>query len=190
MKSLFGFIVEPLGSQRYKTHKEIAGEKIITSTSKEDAKNSNRTAVVLSTPVGYDGPVRAGHELIVHHNVFKYYSDMQGREKSGKSFLKNGTFIVEPDQWFMHREPGGEWRTHDKYCFVEPVPVFDFWMTVPGMEYHLVGRLAYSNKELEEIGVMQNDLVGFTPDSEYQFEIDGIIMYRMFTNNICIKIEN
>lgn len=189
MKSPFGFIIEPVNGQRYNTHKEIAGEKIIISTSKEDAGNSNRIGLVVSTPMGYEGPVKPGFFMIVHHNVFKFYSDMKGREKSGRSFLMDNKFIVDPDQWFMYKEPGGEWQTHDKYCFVEPKEINSFWMKVPGIEKHLVGQLAYSNDQLAELGLKKGDLVGFTPESEYEFEIDGKIMYRMFTNNICIKID-
>lgn len=187
MKSPYHFIVTPKGGDRY-NHTNKEG--IIVSVSKEDASHSNRIAIVVETPVGYDGPIKNGYELIVHHNVFKFYNDMKGRERSGRSFLFGDRFFVENDRWFMYREPGGEWKTHDKYCFVAPEKLEqDFWMTIPGLEFHLTGRLAYSNQELEQLGVHQGNLVGFTPGSEYEFEIDGKRMYRMFTENICLTIH-
>jgi co-chaperonin GroES (HSP10) len=184
MRSPHGFIVTPEEGSRYKTKR---GE-IIISTSKEDSKNSSRIAKVVEPPLGYKGPISSGDLLVVHHNVFKYYNDMKGLERSGKSFLSGNLFFVEPDQWFMYKKQGGEWTTHDKYCFVEPKPLNSFFMKVPGIDYHLVGQVAYSNDQLSELGVEKGDFVGFTPESEYEFEIDGVKLYRMFTNNICIKI--
>lgn len=186
MRSPHGFLVSPVGDSRYNTKKDG----LIISTSKEDARNSNRFAEVVELPVNYSGPVQKGDTLVVHHNVFKYYNDIQGRERSGRSFIKDNLFLVEPDQWFMYKSTDGEWRTHDKYCFIEPKPLNNFWMAVPGIEYHLVGEVAYSNKQLESIGINKGDMVGFMPESEYQFDIDGKTLYRMFTNHICIKIEN
>lgn len=185
MRSPHGFIVTPRGDVRYNSSRDG----MIISTSKEDARNSNRVAIVQELPVGYNGNVKKGDELIVHHNVFKLYNDIKGREKSGRSFIKDNLFLVDDEQWFMYRSPGENWKTHDRFCFVEPKPLNSFWMTVPGIEYHLVGQVAYSNDQLKELGINQGDFVGFTPESEYQFDIEGRTLYRMFTNNICIKIE-
>lgn len=186
MRSAHGFIITPLGEKRYNVEKDG----IIISTSKEDSKNSNRFGVVVEVPINYSGPIEKGDILVVHHNVFKYYNDMKGREKSGRSFIKDNLFLVDPDQWFMYKKKGEDWVTHDKYCFIEPKPLNKFFMTAPGIDYHLVGQVAYSNDQLIELGINKGDYVGFTPESEYQFEIDGRTLYRMFTNNICIKIED
>lgn len=185
MRSPHGFIVSPLGDVRYNSVRNG----IIISTSKEDASNSNRTARVIELPIGYEGPVEKGDLLIVHHNVFKFYNDMQGREKSGKSFIKDNLFFVDDEQWFMFKKEGKDWQARGKYCFVEPKPLNTFFMTVPGIEYHLTGQIAYSNDELADLGIYAGDFVGFTPESEYKFNIDGRELYRMFTKNICLKIE-
>ena len=39
--------------------------------------------------------LKIGDTLLVHHNVFKFYYDMYGREKSGRSFLKENLFLVD-----------------------------------------------------------------------------------------------
>lgn len=187
MKSPHYFILEPKGGDRYNHTKDD----LIVSVSKEDASHSNRIGIVVETPVGYSGPVCIGDEMIVHHNVFKFYNDMKGRERNGRSYLFDNKFFVEDDRWFMYRKPGGDWQTHDKYCFVSPETIdHDFWMAVPGLDRHLIGRLAYSNEELNDLGINQGDLIGFTPGSEYEFEIDGEKMYRMFTENICMTIHD
>ena len=83
MQSLFDFIVKPVNNKRYNNTTNIEGLEFITSTSQEDHKFSNREAVVINVPLGYVGNIKKGDTLLVHHNVFKYYYDMKGRQKSG-----------------------------------------------------------------------------------------------------------
>ena len=47
--------------------------------------------------------------------------------------------------------------------------------------------MKYLDKSLRMIE--EGDLVGFTPDSEYEFIIDGEKLYRVFTQEISIKYE-
>ena len=89
MKSPFYFIVKPMKGKRYDNTKSIGGIDFIVSTSEEDHRFSNRYAEVIETPLRYSGPIQVGDTLLVHHNVFKFYNDMRGRQKSGKSFFKD-----------------------------------------------------------------------------------------------------
>jgi hypothetical protein len=103
MRSPFNFIAKPVNGRRYDNTKEIGGVELITSTSEEDHKFSNRYAEVVELPLEYDGPVAIGDILLVHHNVFKFYNDMRGKQKSGRSFFKDDLFFIEPDQFFMYK---------------------------------------------------------------------------------------
>ena len=172
MRALFSFIVEPYNLRRYDNIKDIEGVDFITSTTKEDSSSSNRLATVIETPLNYTGPIQKGDILLVHHNVFKYYNDMKGREKSGKSYFKDDLFFVEMDQFFLYKQKD-QWNTHDKYCFVQPIKAEDSFLSIK-----------YSNKELKEKGVKEGDRISFTPNSEYPFIIGGEKLYRMFTDNI------
>ena len=108
MKSPFYFLVKPLYGKRYNNTKNISGVDFITSSSEEDYKFSTRQAEVIETPLNYKGPIQSGDILLVHHNVFKYYNDMRGRQKSGKSYFKDDLFFVDNDQFFMYKtEQGG-----------------------------------------------------------------------------------
>ena len=89
MKSPFDFIVTPLDGKRYNNIKKIGSVDFITSTSEEDFKASNRYAEVVETPIGYTGAIKTGDVLLVHHNVFKFYNDIKGRQRSGRSYFKN-----------------------------------------------------------------------------------------------------
>ena len=75
MRSPFYFIVKPTKGKRYNNSKEIGGVDFITSTSEENHIASNREAIVVSTPLGYNGDIEPGDILLVHHNVFKFYND-------------------------------------------------------------------------------------------------------------------
>ncbi len=48
--------------------------------------------------------------------------------------------------------------------------------------------MKYINQELIDLGVKEGDEVSFTPDSEYEFYVDGEKLYRMFTNNITMIV--
>lgn len=67
---------------------------------KRTNKFSNRYAEVVSVPIYYNGPIKEGDILIVHHNVFKFYYNMYGVQKSGKSFLWDDLFLLDEDQFF------------------------------------------------------------------------------------------
>jgi hypothetical protein len=185
MKSPFYFIVEPYNGKRYDSTKEVGKKKLITSTSKEDHIASNRYATVTETPINYTGPIEIGDTLLVHHNVFKYYNDMKGRERSGKSFFKDDMFFIEYDQFFMYKQKG-VWNSHSKYCMVKPVPKEDYYLKSNEEEQPLMGVIKYSNKELTEKGIVEGSKVSFKPDSEYEFTIDDEKLYRMFTDNITL----
>ncbi len=183
MQSPFFFIVEPVKGKRYNNTKDIGGIDFITSTSEEDHKFANREAIVMEVPLGDDGPIKKGYKLLVHHNVFKFYFDMQGREKSGKSFFMEDMFLVDNDQFYLYYQ-NEKWNAHSKYCFIEPVKAKESFLGKTGKEEPLVGKVKYINKELLQLGVNIGDEISFTPESEYEFLINDQKLYRMYTNNI------
>lgn len=187
MKSPFYFIAKPIKGRRYNNTKNIAGIEFIVSTSEEDHKFSNRYAEVIELPLGYTGPIEIGDTLLVHHNVFKFYNDMRGRQKSGKSFFKDDLFFIETDQFFMYKKKD-KWFAYDRYCFVKPIPVTESFIYKPFKEEPLMGRMVYPNEYLISQGVVSGDLVCFKPDSEYEFDVDGEKMYRMYDHQITIKL--
>jgi len=186
-RSPFYFIVKPAKEKRYDNTVDFGGIDFILSSSIEDHSVSNRIAEVLSLPIGYSGPVSVGDSLVVHHNVFKFYNDMYGNIKSGKSYYKNGLFFIEEDQYFMYKN-GDEWIPLEKYCFVKPSDKKNYFINRPGALEPLMGELVYGNKTLSLMGVNPGDQVAFRPDSEYEFRIDGQILYRIFTKDICLKL--
>jgi hypothetical protein len=60
---------------------------------------------------------------------------------------------------------------------------------VSDQEQYLIGILKYGNSALEVLGINEGDLVGYTPNGEYDFVVDGKRLYCMKSNDIVIKHE-
>lgn len=187
MRSPFYFIVKPFMGKRYDNTRDISGVEIVVSTSEEDHKFSNRYAEVIELPLGYNGPITIGDTLLVHHNAFKFYNDMKGRQRSGKSFFRDDTFFIDTEQFFLYKK-GSTWNAYDRYCFVKPMPAIDSYIKKPFSEEPLMGIMKYPNDYLINRGISSGDHVCFTPDSEYEFEVDGEKLYRMYDHQITIKL--
>jgi len=187
MRSPFYFIVEPLEGKRYNNTKVIGGIEFITSSSEEDFTVSNREGEVKELPLKYTGPIKKGDTLLVHHNVFKFYNDMKGRQQSGKSYFKDNMFFIDNDQFFMYKQDG-KWYCHDRYCFVKPIDKQDSFLLKRGNEEPLLGEMVYANDYLLSQGVRPGVRISFQPDSEYEFEVDGEKLYRMFDHQITLKL--
>lgn len=187
MQSPFYFITKSINGKRYNNTKDIGGIEFITSTSEEDHKFSNRYAEVIEVPIDYEGPIRKGDTLLVHHNVFKFYNDIKGVQRSGKSFFKDDLFFVDDEQFFMYKQEE-EWYAYDRYCFVKPVPITESYIFKPFSEEPLIGEMVYPNGYLHDRGIKKGDRVCFRPDSEYEFDIDGEKLYRMYDHQITIKL--
>lgn len=187
MRSLHQFIVKPVGDRRYNNTKEIGGIEFIVSTSEEDFLSSNREAEVIETPVNYKGEISKGDILLVHHNVFKFYNDMRGRRRSGKSFFKDDLFFLDLDQFFAYKKDG-KWKGYDRYCFIRPVSKEDSYIYKPITHEPLVGEVAIPNKKLLGYGIDVGQKITFKPDSEYEFTVDGEKLFRMYDHQITMTV--
>ena len=77
MKSLYDFIVKPLG-ETYDNTINIDDTKLILNNNVESFKFVNNYAEVISTPLMLETPVNVGDIILVHHNVFRRWYDMKG----------------------------------------------------------------------------------------------------------------
>lgn len=187
MQSPFNFIVKPVSGNRYNNTKLVGGIDLIVNTSEEDHKFSNRHAEVVEVPYKYDGPIQIGDTLLVHHNVFKFYNDMRGRQKSGRSFFRDDIFLIDNEQFYLYKH-GDTWHTYDRYCFVKPIAAIDSYIKKPFTNEPLMGEIVYPNAYLISQGVRPGDKVCFKPDSEYEFEVDGEKLYRMYDHQITMTL--
>ena len=184
MKSPYCFIIKPVGQRRYDNIRKFGDTDFYISSSQEDHKTSNRHAVVVSVPIYYNGPVQPGDTVVVHHNVFKYYNDMKGRQKSSWNYIMDDLFLAEVDQVYLYKRDA-DWQAVDPFIFIRPIPTEDKLISSTGAHEALWGEVVYKTPTL--INVSVGDVVSFTPDSEYEFNIEGETLYRMYNKNICLK---
>lgn len=181
MRAPTSFIVKPFEGKRYSNTMSLGGVDFIVSSSQEDHIVTNRYAEVVSCPNNYNGPVSPGDLLIVHHNVFRVYFDMRGRDRNGRSFLNEGTFLIDDDQWFGYGREG-DWKAKEGFTFVRPVPVVsDVYKNVASVE-PLMGEVVFSSDNYKN-----GDIISYIPESDYQFTVDGELMYRLYNSAITIK---
>jgi len=182
MKSLYDFIVKPVG-ERYNNKKDLNGKELILNTNIETFQSVNKKAVVISTPKGYTGNIKENDIVYVHHNVFRRFYDVKGREKNSRSYFKNNLYFCDPFQIYMYNN-----KSHLNYCFVAPVNNKDDLST--SLEHNQLGILKYGNKLLDAAKIKPGALVTFSPDSEFEFIIKGEKLYCMKFNNIALVHEN
>jgi hypothetical protein len=181
MESVYNFVVTPKGD-RYNNTKEIDGGKLILNTDVYQHQYVNREAIVVSTPMVGQTDIKPGDTVIVHHNVFRRWHDVKGREKNSRSFFNESTYFIAQDQIFLYKRDD-KWKAPKGYCFVIPLKATDQFNIES--EKPLQGIVKYSDGTVEV-----NDLIGFRPGSEYEFVVNGKRLYRVLSNFITIKYEH
>ena len=180
MKSVFNYIVAPKHGRSTST-KEIDGKELILNTELQNHHYTSRLGVVSATPLAIDTDIQPGDEVIVHHNIFRRFRDVRGKEKNGKAYYDENTFFVQPDQIYAYKH-NGEWKALDGYCFIKPLKSTNMFSVNPEREG--VGVIKYAGE-----GFNVGELVGFKPGMEYEFNIEGQRLYRVPANQITIKYE-
>jgi hypothetical protein len=181
MKSVYNFVVKPKG-ERYNNTKKFNGGELILNTDIYQHQYVNREAIVISTPIIGDTDIKPGDTVIVHHNVFRRWNDVKGVERNSKAYFNENTYFINHEQIFLYKQED-RWVAPKGYCFVIPLKATDQFNTES--EKPLQGIVKYSDGTVEI-----NELVGFRPNSEYEFIVDGERLFRVLSNFITIKYEH
>ena len=180
MKSVYNFVVTPKG-ERYNNKTKVGDSELILNTEIYNHQYINREAIVISTPIIGDTDIKSEDTVIVHHNVFRRWHNIHGEEKNSRSYFDEDTYLVSFDQIFLYKRDN-KWKAPKGYCFVQPIKTTDEFNM--DSEKPLTGIVKYSDGTVD-VG----DLVGFRPNSEYEFIIDDTRLYRVLSNFITIKYE-
>ena len=180
MQSLYNFIVEPIGG-RYNNTAKVNDKELILNTDIFNHLHVNRLAKVLSTPKMVNTDIQVGDTVIVHFNVFRRWNDVNGVERNSRSYYKDNKYFVNHDQIFLYKR-STKWICPKGYCFVQPIK--DNSQLGTGIEKPLVGVVKHTDGRVE-----LNSLVGFRPNIECEFVVDGKRLYRVPSQFITIKYE-
>ena len=186
MNSIFNFIVKPY-DKRYDNEIKIGNKSLIVNTKIDDFVNISRKAIVVSTPLVYKTSINIGDEIIVHHNIFRRWYDIKGKERNSAKYFKDNLYFAQPDQVFLYKKDN-KWTSFSDSCFVQPIKNNDKFNT--NKTQKLIGILKIGNSSLEALGINPGDVVGFRPKREWEFAIDGELLYCMKSNDIVIKYEH
>ena len=181
MQSLYYFIVKPF-EDRYDNIRQVDGNNLIINTGIEDHRFISKKAVVVSTPAAYDTKINIGDELYIHHNIFRRWYDQKGKERNSSTHFKDDLYFVSLEQIYMYNL-----KTHLDYCFVKPLK--NQSVLENRKEQPNVGIVKYSNKSLEALKITPETLITFTPNSEFEFIIEGERLYCMKSNDIALTHE-
>ena len=180
MKSIYGFLIKPIGD-RYNNTKKIDDKELILNTEIYNHQYINREAEVLSVPTIGDTDIKVGDKVIVHHNVFRRWHNIHSKEKNSRSYIKEDLYIAHPDQIYLYKRKD-KWLAPKGYCFIQPIKETNELSVET--EKACRGVVLYSDGSVN-IG----DLVGFTPFSAFEFVVDNVRSYRVLSKFITIKYE-
>ena len=179
MKAYKDFIVTPIG-KRYNNSTKVGEKELILNTDIFNHHYVNRLAKVIATPLLFQSPLKVGDEVIVHHNIFRRWTDVKGRERNSRSYWKEDKYIISRDEIFLYKKDN--WKAMPGYSFVKPLKAINKYNIED--ERPLLGIIKYSDGSFNE-----KELIGFTPSSEYEFIINGERLYRVMNKFITIKYE-
>jgi len=178
MRPIYEYVVKPNGD-RYNNVKKLGDKSLILNTEVFNHQYVNREAVITKTPLYNPNNLQVGDIITIHHNVFRRWHNVKGIEKNTRGFLNEDEYLVDESQIFMYKRDT-EWYCLPGYTFVKPIKSKDAFSV--NKEQPLVGVVKYSDGNF-----LPTQLVGFSPDDEYEFVVDGERLYRI--NNKCINIE-
>jgi hypothetical protein len=185
MTSVFSFIVKPVG-QRYDNEIKVEGGNLVLNTKIESFKSVNNLAEVVAIPLAYSTDIQVGDFVIIHHNVFRRFYDMKGKQKNSRSYFMNDLYFCDIDQIYLYKRDK-EWMSFGDRCFIKPLKNIDHLKL--DKEQRLIGILKYGNSSLKALKISEGDLVGYTPNGEFEFVVEGQRLYCMKSNDIVIKYE-
>ena len=173
------------------------GKSIVLNTKTESVANINRIGKVKSVPKNLK--IKEGDFILFHHNILRRVNDHKGEVMQSDFVIKDNLFFVPLDMVFMYKRGDGDWESLSPFCFIKPIkenlPETKSSLIIP--DYISVGFkgrkenrgfIKYGNPVLKEWGVKDGDEVVFKDYREYEFEINGEILYKMSHNDVLAKV--
>ena len=156
MRSLYDFIIEPVG-ERYANTATVEDKKLVLNTKIESFKFVNRMAKVIETPLAFKTPIKKGDIVIVHQNIFRRFYNMKGEQQNSRSYFKNGMYFAALEQIYLYKNTCN-WTAINDRCFIKPLKNTDEFSTQN--EERCIGVLKIGNNTLKGIEINPGDKVG------------------------------
>lgn len=168
--------------------KVSTGDSVIVNSTIENVSYINRVATVVAAP---DFTIlQAGDKVVCHHNIFRLRNDTKGKVVPSNFNIDDNQYFVPLTEVFMYKRDS-DWIAINPYCFVKPIEAdkdkLSFDITTEESykgRLNQKGILKYINDDIRSQSMREGDTVIFSKDSEYEFNIDNEILYKMSTRDI------
>ena len=185
MNSVYDFIITPKEG-RYNNEKKVGDKTLVLNTSIEDHKLVSKQAIIVAVPLAFKTILKVGDEVMVHHNIFRRWYDVKGKDRNSGQYFKEDLYFCKPDQVYLYKR-NNKWFSIGQRCFVKPIK--DVNNLTIDIEQKHIGILKIGNSSLEALGINPGDLVGYKSNREWEFIIDEDRLYCMKSNDIIIEYE-
>lgn len=170
---------------------------IVVNNTIESVAHINRVARVVDAPEFTI--LKKGDQVVVHHNILRLRNGLRGKLLKSNYHFEGNKYFVPLTEVFMYKRGDEDWNAIRPYTFVKPIPQEDvkvgrFIINPTESNSHkgnvkLQGIMVYPNDELIAKGINAGDRVVFSEWSEYEFNIDGEILYKMSSKDILAKLN-
>lgn len=170
---------------------------------KDEMQHVHKEVTVVSAPEYTD--LKEGDKVIIHHNIIRQRIDIKGNIIESNYYLKDGHYGCPLTEVYLVKSKNdSDWRTYDPHVFIEPIEykkketkssiIIPDSALKEDSEYYKGfmkerGKIRYINKELTSMGLKEGDTIIFAKDSEFEFKVDGKILYKMSTSDILAKVD-
>jgi len=185
MNSVYDFIITPKEG-RYNNEKKVGDKTLVLNTSIEDHKLVSKQAIIVAVPLAFKTILKVGDEVMVHHNIFRRWYDVKGKDRNSGQYFKEDLYFCKPDQVYLYKR-NNKWLSIGQRCFVKPIK--DTNSLTVDIEQKHIGILKIGNSSLEALGISPGDLIGYKSNREWEFIIDEDRLYCMKSNDIIIEYE-
>jgi hypothetical protein len=190
MPTLNYLIVEQ--EEAYNNEVELSsGKSLIVNSTIESVDHISRTAKVIEAPDSII--LKRGDQVVVHHNIFRQKNDVKGKTIKSDYHIGDNKYYIPLTEVFLYKR-NSDWVAIDPYVFIKPIPLRDEGNLLLGTkkEYkgreHQKGKISFINGRLQEQGLKEGDEISFARYSEYEFDIEGELYYKMRTQDIIAKL--
>tara|TARA_R110000822_G_scaffold26213_1_gene79077 strand:+ start:169 stop:774 length:606 start_codon:yes stop_codon:yes gene_type:complete len=185
MNSVYDFIITPKEG-RYNNEKKVGDKTLVLNTSIEDHKLVSKQAIIVAVPLAFKTILKVGDEVMVHHNIFRRWYDVKGKDRNSGQYFKEDLYFCKPDQVYLYKR-NNKWLSIGQRCFIKPIK--DTNSLTVDIEQKHIGILKIGNSSLEALGINPGDLIGYKSNREWEFIIDEDRLYCMKSNDIIIEYE-
>lgn len=173
--------------KKFKDTIKVGDKELYLASKFNEFENRNTCGTIVGVPVKHDTGAKIGDTLYFHHHV-----------------VMNTSLEVGEDKYIVMYDPEGEYANHalaykDADGAVHPL---GDWVFLLKPQYAVEekkgslfliqterkpdtkGELAYDSEGTKELGLKAGDIVGFSKNSDYEIDVDGIVMYRMLLRDL------